>query len=453
MRSKSKHYLLLITVIVFASGYFYWFDASNHSDLSPSLTDGKARIVKDLKVDGDQFSAVVRIQNENVLLRKKIMSKQEKNKLEQICYGDIVVVKGSLDRPQLARNFNQFDYRRFLKRQQIHWCLQAERMERVGKKNDLGSFFENLRESLRDYMTAHFSVKTAPYAAALVIGDKSLFEEEMYSGYQKLGVVHLLAISGLHVNLFIALCYVLLLRFGWTRELAGTVLLLVLPVYALIAGAGAPVLRACGMSFLILLGLKLKWYLSPISAISAVFLASFCWNPYIVFDAGFQLSYAVSYAILLARPIFQTVTGMFKQEFFISLVASLGSAVVLLFHFFEFSLAGVLLNLLYIPLFSVIIVPLVFLNFLLAKIPVLFALPHFSLEMIIWLTEKLTDWFQILNWTTFTAGKPGFWIILILVGLTCLIFILWEKQHPRFAILFVLVFSNYSKSRALSDTW
>ncbi|EUJ17667.1 comEC/Rec2 family protein [Listeria aquatica FSL S10-1188] len=102
----------------------------------------------------------------------------------------------------------------------------------------------------------------------------------------------------------------------------------------MIAGLGAPVIRACGMTLLVLLGKKLKHPISPICAISLVFVASFVINPYVLFNAGFQLSYAVSFAILLGSPLISRARSHFGKGLIISVISTLASALILLFHFF-----------------------------------------------------------------------------------------------------------------------
>ncbi|MBC8923123.1 ComEC/Rec2 family competence protein, partial [Escherichia coli] len=88
----------------------------------------------------------------------------------------------------------------------------------------------------------------SPYCLSLISGEKSGFSPEMYEVYQQMGVVHLLAISGLHVNLLIGAIYFLLLKFGVTRERAITFLLVFLPFYVILTGANPPVIRAATMT-------------------------------------------------------------------------------------------------------------------------------------------------------------------------------------------------------------
>nr|MDH3109332.1 ComEC/Rec2 family competence protein [Bacillus altitudinis] len=83
---------------------------------------------------------------------------------------------------------------------------------------------------------------------ALIFGDRDLIDPDTLRDYQMLGIIHLLAISGLHVQTLLACLFWCLLRAGVTRETARILLLSFLPVYACLTGAAPSVLRACLMA-------------------------------------------------------------------------------------------------------------------------------------------------------------------------------------------------------------
>ncbi|MHC5280989.1 DNA internalization-related competence protein ComEC/Rec2 [Listeria kieliensis] len=439
-RKQIQKALFFFCILLFAAFYYFLTDTLNVSGQEQTAKSATVRIIQSLQIDGDRFSAVVNLNHEKSVLHYQIKSEKEKEQLKKIRYGAIFQVSGQIEKPNVARNFNQFDYADYLKRQKIHTIFQAEKLIPVGTKQTFISSIQNFRLNLLEYIHEHFSKRTAPYVAALVTGDKSTFDQDLYAEYQKLGVVHLLAISGLHVNLFVGLCYFLLLRFGFTKETSQTLLFVILPFYALIAGFGAPVIRACGMTLFILTGVKLKRLISPICAISLVFLLSFLVNPYVVFNAGFQLSYAVSFAILLGRQLIERATSSFGKALTISIISTLASALILLFHFFEFSLIGIFLNILYVPFFSSFLVPFIFICFLFSKIPILLTPLNVLLDFFVTIMEHVTELFQIFNGTMFTAGKPTGLFTLLLVFITFLIFLCWEKRYFKSVFFFTMLF-------------
>ncbi len=161
---------------------------------------------------------------------------------------------------------------------------------------------KQLRFSGTNYLENTFPPEIASLSAALIFGDRSLLDPDLLSDYQKTGIVHLLAISGLHVSLLIGMVFYLGIRFGLTRELMTNFLLFLLPIYVVLTGASPSVIRAAMMIFLVLISFKWKRQLKlvPIDAISLALIIYLFFSPMIVFDAGFQLSFAVSFAIILS---------------------------------------------------------------------------------------------------------------------------------------------------------
>lgn len=114
-------------------------------------------------------------------------------------------------------------------------------------------FLEKIRHHFLLQIQKTFPEKSVPYAEALLFGEQTDFDDDVYQLYQRLGVVHLLAISGLHVQLVAGFCYYLFIRLGMTRERAAVCLLGVMPVYAVLCGMNPPVVRSAAMTMLLVL--------------------------------------------------------------------------------------------------------------------------------------------------------------------------------------------------------
>src|SRR5690606_17195937 len=122
------------------------------------------------------------------------------------------------------------------------------------------------------YLREHFPENTAPLAAALLFGESDLMEENVLESYQKLGIVHLLAISGGHVAMIVGLLFLICIRLGLSREKAIDFLILFLPCYALLTGAAPSVNRAVLMLLFILIAKKMRTSLLTHDVISIVFI-------------------------------------------------------------------------------------------------------------------------------------------------------------------------------------
>ena len=93
---------------------------------------------------------------------------------------------------------------------------------------------------------------------ALLYGERGYIENEVLASYQSLGLVHLLAISGLHVGLLSGGIFYIGIRVGLTRESVTYTLLCLLPIYTIVAGAAPSVVRASLMIMILLSCIRWK---------------------------------------------------------------------------------------------------------------------------------------------------------------------------------------------------
>ncbi len=410
----------------------------NVSKLKPEKIKIIDSIQSELKIDGDKLQFISSYQQEKILVTYKMTSKEEKELFRKLKLGMTYKANAVLELPSPNRNEDQFNYQNYLKRKGIHYIAKVTAIQFSESKNEnVLQKIANIRHSIIDYIEQTFDKNTSPYIAALIVGEKSLFDDNIFSQYQKLGVVHLLAISGLHVSLFVSFCFHLFIRAGVTREGSRNLLLILIPAYALLAGFNPPVVRAAGMSFLILLSTQ---KLSTLSAISLTFILFFIFNPYVVFEVGFQLTYSVAFALILSKRIISRTTNTWLLGLIISIISTLASSIVMMFHFYEFSVIGILLNIFYVPLFSVIIVPLVFFCFLTSLHPLLFAVPNAILTLLLQLTEQVTQFLTAFPFKSIVTGRPSGIFLCLFIGMLYLFFYLFEKQYLKRAFLVLLVY-------------
>ncbi|KDE46591.1 hypothetical protein DI43_12910 [Geobacillus sp. CAMR12739] len=163
-------------------------------------------------------------------------------------------LSGMLERPMPASNPYAFDYRLYLRRHRIHWLFLPEAIDLSACVRVRPTIIERLdaiREAGIRRIEARFPPEAAGIAAALIYGERRSLDEEVISGYQQLGIIHLLAISGGHVTLLVSAALAAAIRFV-TREAAVLALLVFLPMYAVLAGASPSVLRACATGMIVL---------------------------------------------------------------------------------------------------------------------------------------------------------------------------------------------------------
>lgn len=414
--------------------------ASDHNKTSvpPEKSLFYLNFIDDPTIDGDQLQIIaLDLQfHEKFLLNYKIKSEKEKSQLEtEDFYGLLCKVSGALAKPPQAKNENAFNYREYLRNKQIFWVLTSTEMplqQCIQEKLNGWRKLKQFRYHEIKFLQDHFPREAAGLSAALIYGDRSLMKPEIISAYQQIGLTHLLAISGLHVTLLLGTIFFIGIRLGVPREGMTNLMFIILPVYAILTGSSPSVVRSVLMIFLVIASIKWRKTLKllPIDAITLAFCLFLLVRPQIIYDVGFQLSFSVSVAVILSAPlILNHYQHSFSRLLAVSIIAQLAAFPFALYHFFTVSLVGILANLIFVPLYSYVFLPgvylLVFLQMIFHSVP----LPLMSLfSFTIRLSEHLAKILSGLRLGSLIPGRPGMLFLAFYVIVVLAIFLVWENK-------------------------
>lgn len=286
--------------------------------------------------------------------------------------GDRVRLQGHLQSPSGKRNPGGFDYEAYLARRGICCTLYVDSPTAVHRLNSatgtLTRLIVSVREHVRQQIDHHVpSADGRAVLRALLLGDRSGISDTQREWFTRTGLMHLLAVSGLHVFLVGMVLYALLrpllmrLRLGWTTvEISRSVLtVLALSLYMALTGARPSVVRAVVMSTLLIGGLLVQRSAHPLNTMGVAALLLLAFRPPALFDVGFQLSMAAVAGIVTIHPQIvdnlpelwtaSAVGDWFVSTVSVSIAATVATAPVLLFHFGWVSAAGLFLNVMGIP--------------------------------------------------------------------------------------------------------
>jgi competence protein ComEC len=296
-----------------------------------------------------------------------------------------------------------------------------------------------LRMGIRELIQGEVRGPAAGLITALAIGDRSGIEREQWERYTRNGINHLVAISGLHIGIISGLCYWLALS-GWRRSMrlsqalpaqkAGIVAALIgATLYAALAGFAIPTQRALIMALVLLGGLFAGRMSRPSRNLALALLLVVVWNPLAVLSAGFWFSYAAVAAIFLiyagrlGRPHPLVAWGGIQWAIALAL------APLLIARGMQVSLAGPLINLLLVPLFTFVVVPGVLLGVLLtALVP---PLGGELLRGLAWLLGEMEGYLAIVASHPWAAMRlPAAPPVLWLLGLAGAIWALLPRGIP-----------------------
>lgn len=358
-RTSRKTFLYCI-IACFSGAMYTAYVQGQNKPLGESYEATRGVIYNTPLINGDRLSFQVEDQYKNIVqLRYKIKSASEKKQLRQLHVGASCVFEGERKEPPIARNFHGFNYRDYLYKQNIHFILEATHISECYKTSlSPVQWILLLRQQAILGVTEMFPEQSGAFMNALVFGDRQQMIYEVEEQYQQFGLVHLLAISGSHIVLLMVIVYFILLRIGLTREVATVCLIFCIPLYTILAGASPSVIRASITGVLMLIAFICSIRLSSLDALSVTAICMLIFDPYLVFNIGFQFSFVGSFALLLSASfLLESSNGVIRNSIYISLISQLVSTPILLYHFGYFSPYSIFLNILYVPFLSLIVLP------------------------------------------------------------------------------------------------
>lgn len=296
--------------------------------------------------------------------------------LPSLEYGSQIIFKKPIQEIKNSGNPGGFDYKRYSLFQGIthQVYLQPGEFAVLPEKNKtwLNSFLETNRQNilriLRQYIR---SPKELGLAEALLIGYKDDLDKTLVQSYTNTGVVHIIAISGLHLGLIYWLLLLLLKplqRRSYIKWLRPLIILCGLWVFTLLAGAQPSILRSAVMFSCIVLGESLTKRTSIYNNLAFSAFLLLCYNPFWLWDVGFQLSYsAVLSIVVFMRPVYNLFYVKNKLlDFFwklnaVTLAAQILTLPVSVYHFHQFPVHFLLTNFVAVPLSSLVLLAEIFL--------------------------------------------------------------------------------------------
>ena len=418
--------LLLIIFILFCLHSFFW-DRSNISRLTGEETNLQITFSSSPEINGDRLSGFAELsESEKVWVTYRIDNEEEANELKRMTLtGKTFRVTGNLDAPIHSTVENGFDFVTYLRFNRAHWIMEIEDIEEFGEET--GNPFVKLaqmREREIKRIDRVYIGTTGSFTKALIFGEQSDIPEEMYNQFKKLGIVHILALSGMQVGLIAAMLMHIFLRIGLTRSQTYFLLVCLLPLYAVITGMSASIIRACMMATIYMFGRFIGIRLSAFKTITICLLGYILIDPFQVFQIGFQLSFLLSYGLIISVKILhKSPQSPVVSLLVITAICQLISTPIILYYFYEISLISFLSNLLYVPLFTYVLFPATIIGYLLVIFEFFSSQSLKLLDFIYKLVEDSTAFMADFPVATLLFGKPSTFVMvgIVLCFLTMLI--------------------------------
>ncbi|WP_158828462.1 ComEC/Rec2 family competence protein [Mucilaginibacter lacusdianchii] len=384
-------------------------------------------------------------------------------------FGDQLLIPANYKSVDAPFNPAEFNYKQYLAHQNIYHQAFITRRQFVKTATDQGNPLIAYALKMRQSMVAAFKQhihdpNAAAVASTLILGYKADLSPDVTQAYSTTGTIHVLSVSGAHVAVifwFISLLLRPLRRYKYGKGLNIVLSVLLIWAYALLTGFSPAVCRAAVMISMLIISKSIYRQVHSLNVLAVSAFALLLYNPLLVTDVGFQLSYLAVFGLIVLQPIiakqFNFPNKWMQKAWYLcsaSLAAQLITFPLSAYYFHQFPIYFLISNL-FIIIPSEVVMGLGMLFLVFAKLPIIGAVVAIILEYSILFMNK-----GLMNIERFPMASVGkIWLtptehVLLYLILAALIsfllaFKVWKLNIALFGLLVLCVsvsFKTYNRS-------
>ncbi len=450
-------------VCAIAVSYFFVYDHLHASALKPLAEQAQqvtldGQIASSLKRDGDLVQCFLRITSEpyageTVLARITLSEEEQVEAVSAWQEANLLHGQMTLAIPERARNPHGFDYGDYLRWQGVTVIAKAgfdQVSVRPGNRS-VEAQFHRLQEAAAKRIDTLFSdADTAGFLKSLLLGVADGPSPEVAAMYSDLGLIHVLAISGLHVTLVSGFCSLLLRKVGLPKAKALWLTMALVAFYVMLVGASGSAVRAGLMSGLYLWGSYAGHRFRVRDLWSLALMLMLAINPYQLWHLGFQLSFAVTLGLIEFVPLLMSIRiskfEWLRSSLAVTTAAQFVSFPFLIYYFHQNSPMSWPVNLLFVPVLSIGVLPLGYVALLLGTIhPSLAVLPANVITWLVTFVHGLLEQIHSIRVPfSFWPHPSWYWLagyaIFLVTVLVC-----WRRGYHRGKdmVIYILCFALF----------
>lgn len=263
--------------------------------------------------------------------------------------GNTVFVQGKVNSPKVKHNPSDFDQYKYYKAQNISCNISGKIVYVSDNTYDINAVMSNLRDYFSGVIYRIMPEKYAGIVNAMVLGTKDNLEDEIFELYKDAGVVHILAISGLHISVFAGGLLFVLNRFS--KRTAPFMLMIFMALYCFFTGLALSTVRAVFMIYVLQIGHLLYKKYNIITSASVACIMLLLINPNYIFDMGFQYSFGCVFTIGMTIDVIRkyNIKNKFARSLLTAFFVGLTSKIISAYHFYNFNPIDIISNMIIIP--------------------------------------------------------------------------------------------------------
>lgn len=407
------------------------------------LSEGKPKFF--FKTDKIQFGSVEKCFKSEKVLVTVNENPENQSKLKKLKLYNSYILKGRLSTPFKAGNPSQFDYGNYLRNYNAYAVFYANDFEISDKNFTLKEKFlqrvNDYRENVIQIHSKYLKSPNLEILGGIVFGDDAVSPpQNIKQSFVNSGLLHILAASGMNVAFIYGFFYLLMSLFKIPFKIRVVSGMAMVGIYSLMTGLGASVIRATCMLLFVLAGKLIDRDAHSISLLSFVALLMLLYNPLWINDVGFQLSFIVTFGILIMAPAFDRfknkVANFVVTAVAIPVIAQLWVIPIQIFYFNNISLYSVFANIMSVPILMVLSFGGFISSMLSAIKPIadfVCGIFDFVLNPLITILVNISDFWGKLPYSALQTSHPAIFQILLYYGiLICVSVILYKELREKY---------------------
>lgn len=376
---------------------------------------------------------IVKIDEDRITIKNRYLYHLYLENPESYQVGMVVSFKGETIDIDVKNLPNNFDYLTYLKSINVKGMIEVEEIKIIDHKFT----WRVIPEYVKNYINNRYDELSSIYLKLFILGDNDDLDQMISDKTRVIGISHLFAISGMHLSLIIGFITFVLDMFYLRKKTHHLIIGGFLILYNILTAFSISILRASLLTICLFLPKNRDF--TKTDYLSFIMIVFLIYNPYLIYNIGFVLSFLVSFSIIMGKIIYQDKEKI-MQVLKIGILANLVSLPIIISLNGSFGVMNIIYNVLFVYFISLIFLPMSFIVIL---------IPGFSrvYQEIIKLFELFVNLsYQANYYLVFSFSTDVFKVLYWLCLLGLLVnFNNGKKRIFAFSVVFVLVMSIYSQ--------
>ncbi|MEG2510954.1 MAG: DNA internalization-related competence protein ComEC/Rec2 [Bacilli bacterium] len=418
------YYILFALVTLYALLYINLINYKSNYNLSNT---NYICTVESFVIDGNKLTLKLKGKDKLIGSYYFDSKKDINNFINNVNLGDTLSINGTLIKPKNNTVPNVFNYKKYLYNKNIHYILNIDDYK-VFKKN------KNILYSIKNlFYKKCYKSKNRDYYYTFLVGEKKYVGSVYNKSYSINGISHLFSLSGLHVTVFSLMILFILNKTKLSEMTKHIIIFIVLMLLCFITAFLPSITRSVLFFFLLGINKIQSFYISTDNVLLIVYVILVIINPFIILDLGFELSFTITYFLVLGSSYFNS-KNYFINVLKVSVLSFIASAPILIYNFYTVNILSIIINIFFVPFVSYIVYPASLITFIFPFLSGVFNILCIFMEKVSYEVSKL-------NFLSISIPKIP--LVLLFIYFIILFYILKTKKKKYTFFLLVIMLITY----------